>query len=69
MKAAPRRTLSQHANPDRARCFSVGRKFFKLWRYFAGLTQIVSRGKQVEVPAKTQMTFRLECTLILQPTS
>jgi hypothetical protein len=34
-----------------------------------GLTQIFTRGKQVEVPAETQMTFRLESTLILQPTS
>ncbi len=32
-----------------------------------GLTQIFTRGKQVQIPAETKMTFRLESTLILQP--
>jgi hypothetical protein len=31
------------------------------------LTQIFTRGKQVNVPAESTLTFRLDRTLVLQP--
>ncbi len=32
------------------------------------LTQVFTRGKQVKVPAETELTFRLDRTLVLRPT-